>query len=156
MSHKSNPSGRVLQPEIPLLSTYAENPPKRVPSPLTLAPMESTLDNGTGPKGFWPFKRQNSHRTGPKHASVKRGGPRAPPLERSMSEPNSPTEPSSGSFHAREGSESRVSYIIEAHKLLEESKVRFDENRKAWEDFHERYRKYEIIYSLFSLETIDP
>lgn len=129
-----------MQSEIPLPSTHAENPPITTPSPLILAPMEHMNHDGTSPKGFWLFKRNNTQRSTSRVMSSKRGGAGAPSLERSLSEPNSPTDPTSAGFTGRDKSEGRVNYINLAEKLLEESKVRFDENRKAWEEFNERFK----------------
>ena len=141
MSHKSDSSSRTLQPEIPP-SAYPEKLPQQAP-PLNLTPAELWQNDGPSIKGFWLFKKNNQNRAGPKNGSPKRADVvvGTPSLERSWSEPNSPTEPTSASLTGREKSESKVNYITTAEKLLQESKVRFYGNMKPWEEFSERFKK---------------
>jgi len=140
MSRKSNSSSRILQPEIPP-SSYPENLPKQTP-PLNLTPVELWENDGPSIKGFWLFKKSNQNRAGSKNVSSKRADVvGASSLERSLSEPNSPTEPAGDGLPGRENSESKVNYITAAEKLLEESKVRFYGNMKPWEEFSERFKK---------------
>jgi len=152
MSHKSNSSSRILQPEIPP-SAYPENLPKQAP-PLNLTPVELWENDGPSIKGFWLFKKNNQNRAGPKNVSSKRAGVTgAPSLERSWSEPNSPTEPTGAGLTGREKSESKVNYITTAEKLLEESKVRFYGNIKPWEEFSERFKKWVKLFTSALLKS---
>lgn len=63
-------------------------------------------------------------------------------MERSLSEPNSPTEPTSAAGTAnQEKAGAKPNYIAMALELLNESKVRFDGHEKDWMKFHDRYQK---------------
>lgn len=141
MSHISpqNGTSRVLQPDIPPPSINPEYQLAPLPAPLDLAPPDSMEHNGNPPKGFWPFRRGNQHRSGQRNfVPPKRG---APLLERSLSEPNSPTEPNNTATESKDRVDEKPNYISTARDLLYDSKVRFDGHEKEWSAFRDRYHQ---------------
>ncbi|KAF9450472.1 hypothetical protein P691DRAFT_465994 [Macrolepiota fuliginosa MF-IS2] len=143
MSHISTASsnGRILHPDIPPPSVNAEHHPPPHSAPLALVPGESMgMGKGnTSPRGLWFFKKPNHNRTGSRSSTPsKLGG--SPLMERSLSEPNSPTEPTSASaFYERAGT--RPNYISKALELLDSSTVRFAGHEDDLSKFYDRYHK---------------
>ncbi|KXN84375.1 hypothetical protein AN958_12682 [Leucoagaricus sp. SymC.cos] len=113
-----------------------------------MEPTSQDAHDESSPKGFWLFKRNSQQRGGSKNAPSKRGAVRAPPLERSWSEPNSPTDPTGAGFPGRGKNEDMTDYVSQSKKLLEEYEVRFDGNpsaRKLWADLNDRHKQ---LYTL--------
>jgi hypothetical protein len=130
MSQISSTNVRVLQPEIPSPSIQPEIPPKLASIP-PASVQDSVGQEGQTAKGFWFFKKSNQHRR-----TIS-----APMMERSYSEPNSPTDATGARPSGPESAESKENYIAIADQLLQESRVRFDGHKKDWLSFHRRFQQ---------------
>lgn len=101
-------------------------------APLIPAP-PGEMTNNVSKFSVWPFRKSSHNRNKSRNSS--------PILERSKSEPNSPTEPTMAAARSNNKEGDKPNYIIMARDLLNDTKLRFEGHKKEWSEFYDRYNQ---------------
>ncbi|XP_006458939.1 hypothetical protein AGABI2DRAFT_115904 [Agaricus bisporus var. bisporus H97] len=131
-----NDISRTSHSSLASSATVPRSSEPRFPSAPRIPDPPGEIGNNVSKFSVWPFRKASNKSRNV--SSPKRG---APILERSLSEPNSPTEPTMATARTNRKEGDKPNYIIMARDLLNDTKVRFEGHRKEWSEFYDRYNQ---------------